>query len=154
MKPSVNKCLTEIYFLHNNNKKKFVLFSCARPHYGGFGLAIKTPPLHTLHHSPQPSIFHYKEPVWNIFLFLLCFFTFFHTHNHVFSGPHTPFCFYSCLLLFTQFSFAQSFSFGVYYYYYYCLIWFFVPGVCALLDEFLSWDIRILLVPFFVRDNY
>lgn len=83
------------------------------PHYGGFGLAIKTPPLHTLHHSPQPSIFHYKEPVWNIFLFLLCFFTFFHTHNHVFSGPQPNSSFYSCLLHFTQFSCAWSLSFWV-----------------------------------------
>lgn len=122
-------------------------------HNGWFGYkdTTLTHPF-SIHHNPL-SIFH-CHPVLNIFLFLLCFFTFFHTHNHVFSGPHTPFCFYSCLLLFTQFSFAQSFSFGVYYYYYYCLIWFFVPGVCALLDEFLSWDIRILLVPFFVRDNY
>ncbi|XP_040862528.1 copper chaperone homolog CCH isoform X2 [Glycine max] len=53
-------------------------------HNGWFGYkdTTLTHPF-SIHHNPL-SIFH-CHPVLNIFLFLLCFFTFFHTHNHVFS---------------------------------------------------------------------
>lgn len=81
-------------------------------HNGWFGYkdTTLTHPF-SIHHNPL-SIFH-CHPVLNIFLFLLCFFTFFHTHNHVFSGPQPNSSFYSCLLHFTQFSCAWSLSFWV-----------------------------------------
>lgn len=103
-------------------------------------------------------LFHY-HPALNILLFLLYFFIFLHTHNHVFSGPQpTSSYFFSCLLLFTHFCCAWSFWFRVLFFLFHflilCLIWFFVVGVCVELDEF--WvEILVFFGTFFlVYDDY